>query len=225
MSAYTKANLTYERDRLVALNGVLDALQSSGFTFTAGMCEQYMPQEILWYTSFPRSSTLRQSIPSWSCAFRKGEFVNEHDPMECRYGRVFVSKIVEIRKDPPSIRCTGLTRKAQLQYHEESYLLILTPAAQTSELAKEATGRNVNESTNLELLFKPDISPLSQGDVTLLLISHQEEDLEPASGLVLTESLENKNEFERIGFFQLEYSSQCPPWAGEQWSYQRIVLV
>jgi len=229
LSAYTEASLTYEKDRPVALNGLLDFLhKQTGLTFLAGMCEQYMIQELLWYSISPRTQTSKDSVPSWSCALRYGKFINEHDDIEFPDHRVFMASVLETRTDPPAIRCEGLACKAQVKQDNKQYQLELneTNRAPLSPL-RIPIGQNddTDNCRPLELNFRPDISPLSTGEVLLLLICRKEETSGPGTGLVLRKSTEIVGEYMRIGYFSLDYHGLYPPWVGEDWVFQSITLV
>jgi hypothetical protein len=66
--AYTSSSLTYHEDRLVAMLGLFNVIQSRmGFTFVAGLWRDFLLQELVWYT-VGTSQISRSMIrkPTWS---------------------------------------------------------------------------------------------------------------------------------------------------------------
>jgi len=78
VTAYAKCALTYESDRLIAIHGIVRQIEAtSNMHSVAGLWEQLLPFELLWYigltesvfrspTPSPRPSTYR--APTWSWA-------------------------------------------------------------------------------------------------------------------------------------------------------------
>ncbi|KAK5103536.1 hypothetical protein LTS08_002952 [Lithohypha guttulata] len=71
--AYTRAELTYEKDRLVALAGIAEVIQhKTGMTYAAGLWKELMPAELLWMNGEapkPGQTHLTDmpwQAPSWS---------------------------------------------------------------------------------------------------------------------------------------------------------------
>ncbi|KAK7408823.1 hypothetical protein QQX98_009009 [Neonectria punicea] len=72
---YRLANLTYEKDRVIAFAGIVKAVQSkTKFTYLAGIWKEFAELDLLWVLHPPsplgefytRREELRQHVPSWS---------------------------------------------------------------------------------------------------------------------------------------------------------------
>lgn len=88
---YTRGNLTFESDKLVALSGIVGEIQkATGYTYMAGLWKQHLLTDLLWYTiecpgrrlekkielditaTQAKSATQSTPAPTWSWASLEG---------------------------------------------------------------------------------------------------------------------------------------------------------
>ncbi|KIX98662.1 uncharacterized protein Z520_05963 [Fonsecaea multimorphosa CBS 102226] len=76
---YTAADLTFEKDRLVALAGIAGVIQRrTGMTYVAGLWKEFLPMDLMWrkmdvpVPGQKRLDPLPWKAPSWSWASVKG---------------------------------------------------------------------------------------------------------------------------------------------------------
>jgi hypothetical protein len=67
---YSKASLTYETDKLVAISGIARAMQGViGDRYVAGMWQSQLPSQLFWNTIVPGKGPSKEYVaPSWSWA-------------------------------------------------------------------------------------------------------------------------------------------------------------
>lgn len=67
--AYSTCNLTYEKDKLVAIAGIADIVQEgTGDENLAGLWRKHLPYQLLWNTSGPATRLETKVAPTWSWA-------------------------------------------------------------------------------------------------------------------------------------------------------------
>ena len=70
---YTKRDLTYDSDKLIAMQGIIQPFQqSSGLTLLAGLIKERMLLELSWYTLNIAPSFTDARFPSWSWTSVRG---------------------------------------------------------------------------------------------------------------------------------------------------------
>jgi hypothetical protein len=71
---YTAMQITVETDRLIALEGIVKSLQSTGVLgdYIAGMWAYRLERQISWYVQDTFAATTQRLAPSWSWASRRG---------------------------------------------------------------------------------------------------------------------------------------------------------
>ena len=91
VNLYSRGNLTFESDKLVALNGIASEIQkATGYTYTEGLWEQHLLTDLLWYaiehpgrrlkprtlhditTVQAKPDTQFADVPTWSWASLEG---------------------------------------------------------------------------------------------------------------------------------------------------------
>jgi hypothetical protein len=65
---YTELDLTFPKDMLPAIAGVAEQLQEDGSKYHAGLREEFLPEDLLWFVNFPRPRGTERLAPSWSWA-------------------------------------------------------------------------------------------------------------------------------------------------------------
>jgi hypothetical protein len=79
---YTSCHLTDERDKLIAISGIANTIQSeTGLTYLAGLWKEYLVFNLLWYVSGrPLCRPQSYRAPSWSWASVDGKVTHEIPP-------------------------------------------------------------------------------------------------------------------------------------------------
>lgn len=82
LKAYASCNLTYGKDKLVAINGVMQRIAKwTGRRSVAGMWQEWLPIDLLWYGGYRYRKLSATSIYrglSWSSASTDGGIYNDY---------------------------------------------------------------------------------------------------------------------------------------------------
>ena len=87
METYSKAQLTKSKDKLAAISGLAQRLQRviKG-RYLAGLWEERIIEQLLWYTRPPSLRPKPYQIPTWSCAavssmvcFNSSQLIRDYD--------------------------------------------------------------------------------------------------------------------------------------------------
>ncbi|KAF2111294.1 heterokaryon incompatibility protein-domain-containing protein [Lophiotrema nucula] len=133
-SAYTSCSLTFEKDRLIAVHGLMSIMQRrTGLTPIAGHWKENLLQDLLWYSIVEpiiERSTLKKPTWSWisfegaTGAFSVGRKLTEagenfmaiDQMVELEFERTWVSAVVDVRAEPVLVegRWNGQFRSALL---------------------------------------------------------------------------------------------------------------
>ena len=83
---YTNCNLTFASDKLDAIAGIIELIQSRlGLTSLAGLWVQHLPKHLLWRSSFAHSLPTEYRAPSFTWASVDAEVVNCYYPSSSRW--------------------------------------------------------------------------------------------------------------------------------------------
>ena len=99
VTEYSKTNLSFEKDRMIALSGIANAVtQSSGMHYLAGLWKELLPMGLLWRLYHPKyKGTQLHRAPSWSWQSidRRVEYFYVKD-FE-RLKNIYVAKVIDCR--------------------------------------------------------------------------------------------------------------------------------
>lgn len=102
MTEYSKTDLSFEKDRMMALSGIATAVtQSSGMHYLAGLWKELLPMGLLWRLYNPNyKGTRLDRAPSWSWQSidRRVDYFYEI-PFE-RLKSIYVAKVIDCRVTP-----------------------------------------------------------------------------------------------------------------------------
>jgi hypothetical protein len=107
VKTYTTANLTYEKDKLIALSGVAKMLQNiSGKKYLAGLWEPFLTSGLLWYVWEGRRDTRppEYRAPSWSWASIDGVVDNFFPYCNPRKTKIQIlnAELINVNPEPAS---------------------------------------------------------------------------------------------------------------------------
>jgi hypothetical protein len=132
---YTKRNLTFKDDRLLAISGLADRFEGDGKqTYLAGLWQAQLPLSLLWKCVKPERQPEVQRAPSWSWASIDGpvdyrltrNIESHHDTI-----KIHEASVVPLRADvkfgsvrPGGSMCiSGLMKKVNIVMEDDSYVL------------------------------------------------------------------------------------------------------
>ena len=100
---YWSSKLTFHRDTLVAISGVIAAIeQGTGLHFVFGLCQEFLCSELLWEVDPTGDQTCRSTLsPTWSWASVEGaDLEMAYDYANCSRTSKFHASVGSIH-DPP----------------------------------------------------------------------------------------------------------------------------
>jgi Heterokaryon incompatibility protein (HET) len=210
VQVYTEAKLTNERDRVVAFDGIIDVLQKrTRLTFVAGMCKEFMPRGLLWWTYKPITEPSASFQPSWSCTRKKGRIHFSEDIQN------LIAECLEFRSTPPSVVCKGKLQAPRVHqtggdWDQFEWMLVLQDAQSNRRRIYRSAGLrgmantlcvvDTPETFSFRVEFCSDIVGVGFDDVSLLYFAQDKDYVE---GLALQPYQGNKTAMKRVGYFRL----------------------
>ena len=247
---YGKLNLTFAKDRLPALAGIVKRMLQSreGDTYIAGMWKSTLRSDLMWvyraYSSNPRPST---SIPTWSWASTEGSIDF------ARPSAIFEAQLIDVYATivgPPhlgnavdaSLTLRGRCFNAPLRWNENEVLHSSIPRSMLEisvdvlhHVEDGSTDESLTLQLNLDHNIQTGLQPAQTGDMfQLLLVNSRWERQQSASaafwtsGLVLKECL--SGEYERAGSWSVFsiiprlVGRRARPKDNFQWRYHRYMM-
>jgi hypothetical protein len=111
---YSRLKFTFEKDRLVALNGIHTLFKEKrGDTYLAGLWSSSLVRDMLWnvYWTEPKAKTRRGTFPSWSWAS-----VNSHIEYVSRADRPGKAMISPLQQSQTNLIVMGRLAKFRMHY-------------------------------------------------------------------------------------------------------------
>ena len=107
ITSYSEGALSHEEDKLIALSGVAQYMQSILHDrYLAGLWQQWLPSQLLWRYDSPGTRPLKYRAPSWSWAS-----VNPQTDRGLIAGRSYImgilAKVVEVKIESSDQDATG----------------------------------------------------------------------------------------------------------------------
>ena len=202
---YTKCQLKYETDRLVAINGIIGAIEyRTGFNNIAGLWRESFISDLLWYAERPAPAQDKKEpyvAPTWSWASARGPVVHSEDE---QYERTWLATLI-------SAEVTGKAINGQI---DGAYAIIRGPMRKI-KCSTDNNDRHLLEWDEFNpdgspiIPFSPDAAMREGQDLWALQILHC---TGPTSwmncGLVVERTGNKEGEWRRVGNFrQYEFNT------------------
>lgn len=227
VAAYTRCQLTYQTDKLIAISGLAkDMARLVNDEYLAGLWRRHLPYHLLWFlekpSSISKSSKGSQSYiaPSWSWASTIGQ-VKDH-PISKIKGEEILINILEARTETVTSDKTGQCTDGFLKIRG---------------MLKEAHWAWWDDGEMYTLMFEgvradftialPDCLDFVTEDVVYCMPVHRFE-LDPDEprlyGLVLGKIEGKGNIFKRLGHFKVDFDV-CDAFESESLPVQEFTII
>jgi hypothetical protein len=215
VTEYSKTDLSFEKDRMMALSGIATAVtQSSGMHYLAGLWKELLPMGLLWHLYHPKyKGTRLDRAPSWSWQSIDRPVEYFYTTTFERLKSIYVAKVIDCRVTPVQDGDADLgNTKGVLKI--QAYLQKTTGQLHPHGDENGSLGlKAVLLGHKKGRTFTPDIVIDRSTELFFLLIALDTlTDIPPHSkfierGLVLVQSRNlGKNTFFRVGCFLHEYT-------------------
>ncbi|KAH0541569.1 hypothetical protein FGG08_003981 [Glutinoglossum americanum] len=190
---YSKAGLSVGSDRLIALTGVIQAIERrTGWKNIAGLWEPAMVQQLLWQATNPTSRAQpATSAPTWSWVDTDGGIW--YGPSVLPNKVTFIGSTEEIR--PTSSSSWSTAQPAGISIRISCLVKEIKELIKVKDGGYRATPTNWPETP--ELRFKPDYWPVLSGFYIFVPLLLREDNT--ICGLVLVASTTFPGAYERVG--------------------------
>ncbi|KAL2066061.1 hypothetical protein VTL71DRAFT_2132 [Oculimacula yallundae] len=248
--AYTKGNLTQERDKMIAISGLADIFQGKADDeYLAGLWRRALPYQLLWFVENPNLSTRPKDYraPSWSWASVNGA-VGYHEFEDVHKDDICVD-ILAASVSSPSPRGLGQIESgyvllrgqlaagflkangAKLELH--LYLSKGKTGLMDTSLALDISSEGLGLTEVICLLvYRKFVWQTAQGSA--IYEKSDREILQPKlRGLILSPRTAERDEFTRLGFFkgdtdytEPDFASACKAfdkkYEGQGWDIEKV---
>ena len=139
---YTKRDLTYDSDKLIAMHGILQPFQrNSGLTLLGGLVKERMLLELSWYTLTVAPPFTDTSFPSWSWASVRGMIRFRASKLVEGFQRN--AQLLEADPDPPlvALQAASLQKLTMLGFLKKACWTLKNKARRTQ--SEEVTVHNL----------------------------------------------------------------------------------
>jgi hypothetical protein len=206
---YSQGTLTVKTDRLVAISGIIDAIQRrTGWTNLAGLWEPFLWRQLLWEKSFGPSRELTDLLPSWSwIAINGGVIWSGDEPSE----GFFLNSVAHVKRTDnvtPSNMDKNSTSDTRMALQVSCMpAKIGTPYSLQTKALKSPEERLGADLVDWPLagkgIYQPDLLSMNrQPDLFLPIGAGFWNDINlEVYGLAVSPSASCKGAFERVGFF------------------------
>jgi hypothetical protein len=209
VSMYTRCDLTFPMDKLVAISGVVKFFRSAtGDDFLAGLWRSHLPAALNWKVVTPaitQPPSYRAPSWSWACLDTPVD-----PPMALEYARQFIS-VLDVQVKSPTPNCAQLTTRGRLVVKAPAFGAVST---ETYNNKKNAYVLLADFGKELIIPFMPDASytyPDMESKVLCIVLSaswtmeipHWVRKSFSLDGIVLRESHNESDTYVRVGHFRI----------------------
>ena len=205
---YTRANLTFESDRLVAISGIARVIaKARGYTYISGMWEVWLEHQLLWHVKNSAKSHRPKSYraPSWSWASLEASIVQ---PRIWTGGRL-VAKIIEAHVSSPHddnfgiieggfVSIQGYLRRVTFGYVACDWFEEIEGQRVVEEASEDSISESHGGGSGIKLDGQLNDLPIDQ--LFFCMPVYHDESSPELRGLILSRGRSEDN-FTRIGTF------------------------
>lgn len=206
LKLYTKGNLTYDSDKLVAISGVARFIQQElwrnpDIQYYAGLWSYQIEWQLLWYAFWGGSRYTDYRAPSWSWASYNGEASSYYFYHETRH--TFLARVLNVQVE--AVDAFGSVTGGHLNIRGPMCRAKPVMESLSSDRGKEAKMTLIQTGIQIEFqeLIFDELPTIHDEFVLLGVVKSLDLTNTPMMGLILQSTGLKKGEYKRAGFFHI----------------------